>query len=94
MTKIEVGIEILQLTITRKKSIAKIGHITRVLKPPNIPLPLWKPSPPEASSDELCQKPVFVLTYNTIKGFKIKQDMRHTVSCLDNFHNGMSYTAH
>ena len=61
----------------RKKNIAKIGRITRALKPPSMPLPFWTPSPPEAYNYELCQKPVVVLTYNTIKGFKMKQDMRY-----------------
>ena len=49
----------------------------RVLKPPNMPLTLWTPSSTEAYNDKLCQKPVVVLTYNTIKGFKMKQDMRY-----------------
>ena len=76
-TKIEFGIEILQLTITRNKHVAIIGRITRELKLPNIPLSFWTPSSAEASNDELGQKPVVVLTYNTIKGFKMKQDMRY-----------------
>ena len=61
----------------RKKNIAKIGRIMRALKPPSMPLPFWTPSSTEASHYELCQKPVVVLTYNTIKGFKMKQDMRY-----------------
>ena len=65
------------MTITRKKNIANIGRIKRALKPPNIPLPLWTPSSTDAYNDELCQKPVVVLTYNTTKGFKMKQDMRY-----------------
>ena len=44
------------MTITRKKNIANIGRITRALKPPNIPLPLWTPSSTEAYNYELCQK--------------------------------------
>ena len=39
-------------------------------------LPLCTLSPPEASNCEICQNPVFVLTYNTVKGFKMKQDIR------------------
>ena len=65
------------MTITRKKNTAKIGRITRALKPPNMPFPLWKTSSTEASNDELCQKPVVVITYKTPKGFKMKQDMRY-----------------
>ena len=61
----------------RKKNIAKIGRIMRALKPPSMPFPFWEPSPSEASNYEICQKLVVVLTYNTIKGFKMKQDMRH-----------------
>ena len=40
-------------------------------------LPFWTPLPPEASNDELCQKAVVMLTYNTTKGFKMKQGMRY-----------------
>ena len=48
------------------------GKILQILAltSPNMPLPLWTPSPTEASNDELCQKSLVVLTYNTIKGFK------------------------
>ena len=60
-----------------KENIAKIGCITRALKPPSMPFSFWTPSSTEASNDEICQKPVVVLTYNTIKGFKTKQDMRY-----------------
>ena len=63
--------------VVRKKNIENIGRIMRALKPPNVLFSLWTPSPPEASNYELCQKPVVVLTYNTIKGFKMKQDMRY-----------------
>ena len=42
-----------------------------------MPFQLWTPSSIEASNNELCQKPVVVLTYNTIKGFKMKQDTRY-----------------
>ena len=42
-----------------------------------MPLPFWAPYQAEASNDELCQKPVVVLTYNITKGFKMKQDMRY-----------------
>ena len=65
------------MTITRKKNIAKTGPITRALKPPNMTLPLWKPSPTEAFNDELYKKPVVMLPYNTIKGFKMKQGRRY-----------------
>ena len=42
-----------------------------------MPLPFWTPSSTEASNYELYQKSVVVLTYNTIKGSKMKQDMRY-----------------
>ena len=77
MISIGVGIEILQLTTTRNKNIAKNGRITRALKPPNLPFPLWKSSPPEAYNDYLCRKTLVGITYNTNRGFKMKQGMRH-----------------
>ena len=42
-----------------------------------MPLPPWTLLPLEDHNDELCQKTVVGITYNTIKGLKMNQDMRH-----------------
>ena len=54
-----------------------VGCIMRSFKPPNMSLPIWTLSPLEDHNNELYQKTVVGITYNTIKGLKMKQDMRH-----------------
>ena len=49
----------------------------RALNTPNLILTIWIPLPSEHSNDELYRKLVVVITWTTIKGFKVKQDMMH-----------------